>query len=107
MYHREQPKDKVHEYKNVTPSPNLAHVTQANGALAGGVHKKVALLRVEFGSCDHLSQLFHVSWLDVHNVEGLVSDLHMPEIDTEVICRQVSFLKYISVTECIYESCDK
>ena len=52
---------------------------------------------MELGSSDNLRQLLHVGWLDIHDIEGLVSDLHVPEVDAEVICRQVGLLNYSSV----------
>ena len=38
---------------------------------------------------DHLCELFHVGRLDVDNVEGLVGDLHVPQVDAEVVGREV------------------
>ena len=65
---------------------HLTHVAESDGSLAGTVHEQVALLRVELWSRDHLRQLLHVGRLDVHDVEGLVRDLHVPQIDPQVVC---------------------
>lgn len=46
----------------------FSHITQFDGALARTVHKDVALLRMEFSSCNHLGQFLHVGRFDVHNV---------------------------------------
>lgn len=47
---------------------------------------------MEFGSSNHLRKLFHVGWLDVYNVEALVGNFQVPQIDAEIICRQIRFL---------------
>jgi len=70
----------------------LPHVTKPNSTLAGGVDEEIALLGVELGGCDDLSELLHVGRFDVHDVEGLVRDLHVPQVDPEVICAQVRLL---------------
>ena len=64
---------------------HLSHVTQPDGALARTVHKQIALLGVELGGGDDLGELLHVGRLDVHDVEGLVCDLHVPQVDTQVV----------------------
>ena len=48
---------------------------------------------MELRGCDDLGELLHVSWLDVHDVEWLISDLHVPEVDAEVISGEVSLLQ--------------
>lgn len=45
-----------------------AHVAQPDGAFAAAVDKGVAVVRVELGGRDHLRQLLHVGWFDVHDV---------------------------------------
>lgn len=45
-----------------------SHVTQPDGAFAAAVDEGVAVVRVELSSRDHLCQLLHVGWFDVHNV---------------------------------------
>lgn len=53
------------------------HVTQANGPLAAAVDEGVAVLRVELGGCDHLCQLLHIGWFNVHNIwRGLGKELN-------------------------------
>lgn len=44
------------------------HVAQADGPLAAAVDKRVAVLWVELGRCDHFGQFLHIGWLDVNNV---------------------------------------
>jgi hypothetical protein len=51
------------------------HVTESDEALAGAVHKMVAVGRMEFGSRDDFSQLFHVGRLYVDYVETLIRDI--------------------------------
>lgn len=46
----------------------LSHVTQAQGAFAAAVDKQVTVVRVKLSRCDHLCQILHVGWLDVHDV---------------------------------------
>ena len=63
------------------------HVAEPYEALAGTVHKMVAVCWMEFGSRDDFSQLFHVGRLDVHYVETLIRDIEMPEIDAQIVSR--------------------
>lgn len=44
------------------------HVTEAQGALAAAVDEEVAVMRVELRRSDHLREVLHVSWFDVHDV---------------------------------------
>ena len=37
----------------------------------------------------HLCEFLHVGGLDVDDVEGLVGDLHVPQVDAEVVGREV------------------
>eukprot|EP00953_Heterococcus_sp_UTEX-ZZ885_P033649 17487-Heterococcus_DN1.PRE.3 len=48
----------------------------------------VAPVRVESSASDDLLQLFHVLWLNVHNIEALVSDPQVPQVHSQVICAQ-------------------
>lgn len=68
---------------------SLSHVAQSNGSLAGRVNEKVTLLWVEFASRDHFGELLHVGRFDINNIEGLIGDLHMPQVDAEVVGGQV------------------
>ena len=70
----------------------LSHVTQSDGSFAGAVDEEIALLGVELGGGDDLRELLHVGGLDVHDVEGLVRDLHVPQIDPQVVRRQIRLL---------------
>lgn len=45
-----------------------SHVTQTQGALAAAVHEQVAVMRVELSRCDHLGQILHIGWFDVHDI---------------------------------------
>jgi len=79
--------------------------------LAAAVDKEVAVRRVELGCGDDLSELLHVLRLDVDNVyraqdcslkkkrerakadrrtKALVRDVHVPQVDTEVVGRDES-----------------
>ena len=64
--------------------PQLS-ITEIIHYLAGRVDKEIALLGMELGSGDHLGQLLHVGGLDVHDVEGLVRDLHVPQVDAKIV----------------------
>ena len=48
---------------------------------------------MELAGGDDLCEFLHVGWLDVHDVEWLVSDLHVPQVDAEVISGEVSLLQ--------------
>ena len=41
----------------------------------------------------HLCEFLHVGGLDVDDVEGLIGDLHVPQVDAKVIGREISFLE--------------
>ena len=41
----------------------------------------------------HLCELLHVGGLDVHDVEWLVGDLHVPQVDPQVVRRQIGLLQ--------------
>ena len=45
--------------------------------------------RMELGSGDDFSELFHIDGLDVDDVEALVADVEVPEVDTKVVCADV------------------
>lgn len=47
---------------------SLSHVTQADRTFAAAVGEGVTLLRMELRRGDHLCQILHVGWLNVHNV---------------------------------------
>lgn len=40
---------------------------------------------MKLGSRDDFSELFHIRWLDVDNVETLILDVEVPQIDAEVV----------------------
>lgn len=44
------------------------HVTQADCSFTAAVDEQVTVLRVKLGCCDHLCQVLHVYWFNVHNV---------------------------------------
>lgn len=46
----------------------LPHVTESQGAFAAAVDKKVTVVGVELRRCDHLGQILHVGWFNVHDV---------------------------------------
>ena len=54
------------------------HIAETYEALAGTVHKVVAVGWVEFGGRDDFSELFHVGWFDVDYVETLIRYIQMP-----------------------------
>ena len=63
----------------------LSHVTESYCPFAGTVDEEIALLGVELGGGDDLRELLHVGGLDVHDVEGLVRDLHVPQVDAKIV----------------------
>lgn len=63
----------------------LPHVGKLDRALGAGVHEQVTRLGMEFGRGDDLRQLFHVCWLDVHDVEALVLNVQVPQVDSKII----------------------
>lgn len=68
-----------------------AHVSQLDGTTRAAVDEKVAALRMKARRCDHLCQLLHVLWLDVHDIETDLAVVHVPEVDAQVVCRQKCF----------------
>ena len=74
------------------PQGHLSHVTESDGPLAGAVHKEIALLRMELGGGDNLGELLHVGRLDVHDVEWLVCNLHVPQVDPQIVRGEIGFL---------------
>ena len=46
----------------------LSHVIQLNRSLTAAVHEEIALSRMEFSTCDHFSEFFHVWWLNIKNI---------------------------------------
>lgn len=46
---------------------------------------------MKFGRRDDLRQLFHISWLNVNNVEALILDVEIPEVDPQVIAADKCF----------------
>lgn len=46
----------------------LSHIAELDGAFAAAVHEQIAVDRMELGSGNDLSELFHIYRLNVHNV---------------------------------------
>ena len=46
----------------------FSHVTEAQGAFAAAIYKQVTVVRVKLSRCDHLRQVLHVGWFDIHDV---------------------------------------
>lgn len=67
------------------------HVTQTDEALARAVHEIVAIRWMELRGSDDLRQLLHIGRLYVHNVEALIRYIQVPQVDAQVIRRQVRF----------------
>ena len=63
----------------------LAHIGQLNRALGASIHEPVATLWAELGRGDNLSQLLHVRWLDINNVEALILDIQVPEVYPQIV----------------------
>ena len=70
---------------------SFTHVCQLDCALAASVHEPITALRVELCGGNHLGQLFHVSGLDVDNVEALILNVEIPQIDAQIIAANVCF----------------
>lgn len=45
-----------------------SHVTQSYCPLAAAIDEGVAVMRMEFCSCNHFCQLFHVCWFYIYNI---------------------------------------
>mmetsp|Transcript_51447 Transcript_51447/g.129077 ORF Transcript_51447/g.129077 Transcript_51447/m.129077 type:complete len:219 (-) Transcript_51447:624-1280(-) len=69
----------------------VAHIAQLDDALARTVHENAAVCGVELGGRDYLRQLLHVCGLDVHNIEALVVDGQVPQVDAQIVRRDVCF----------------
>ena len=47
-------------------------------------HKKSKKIKKrKLTGSNNFGQLFHISWLNVNNVKGLICNFHMPQIDPE------------------------
>lgn len=46
----------------------FSHVTEAQRAFTAAIDKQVTVVGMKLSRCDHLCQILHVGWLDVHNV---------------------------------------
>jgi hypothetical protein len=68
----------------------LPHICQLDGALGTCIHEPVATDRMEFRSSYDFSQLFHVCWFDVYNVEALILDVQIPKINSKVVAADES-----------------
>ena len=51
------------------------------------------LLKMKSAFFPYLCKLLHVGRLDIHNVKGLVGDLHVPQVDPQVVRGQVGLLQ--------------
>ena len=56
----------------------LSHIGQLYGTLRARIHEPVAALRMKFSSGNDFSQLLHVCWLYVDNVEALILNVEVP-----------------------------
>lgn len=65
----------------------LAHIRQLNRALRASIHEPVTALWVEFCGRNNLSQLLHVRWLDIDDVEALILNIQVPEVYPQIIGR--------------------
>lgn len=45
-----------------------SHVTETSGSCAAAEGQQVAVVRVKFCHCDHLTQILHVFWLQIYNI---------------------------------------
>lgn len=70
---------------------------------------------MEFGRGNHLGQLFHVSWLDVNDVEALVLYVEVPKIDPQIVTADKSLsvavdrdtVNVVSVCICVVSTWDR
>lgn len=67
----------------------FSHICELDGPFRAGVHKPVAALWVEFGSCDDLGQLLHIGGLYVDDIKALILDVQVPEVDAQVVAADV------------------
>lgn len=63
----------------------LSHIGELDGAFTRSVHEPIATLRVELRGRDNFSELLHVCWLDVNNVEALILDVEVPQVYPQVV----------------------
>jgi hypothetical protein len=74
----------------ITQGP-LPHIRKLDCALGTGVHEPVTADGVEFGRGDDLSEFFHISRLDIHDVEALILDVQIPQVHTEIVTADKGF----------------
>ena len=61
------------------------HVTQPDCPFAAAVHEGVAVVGVELSRRDHLRELLHVGWLDVHDIgEGNGNPLQCSSLENPI-----------------------
>lgn len=90
----------------------VTHVRKFDVALRAAVHEQIAVYGVKLSGGDDLGQLLHVHWLDIHDVfptdkhpdedmrmskrglltEATVADIQVPEVNSQVIRRDIRFL---------------
>jgi hypothetical protein len=63
----------------------LSHVSKLDGSLGTRIHEPIAACRVKLSCSNDLSELFHVRWFDVDNVEALVLDVEVPEVNSKIV----------------------
>ena len=63
----------------------LPHVCKLDRAFRACIHEPVAALWMKFCSSYDFGQLFHISWLNINNVEALILDIQVPEIYSQVV----------------------
>lgn len=63
----------------------LPHISQLDRSFRAGIHEPIAAFWMKLGGRDDFSELFHIRWLDVDDVETLILDVEVPQIDAEVV----------------------
>ena len=69
----------------------LPHVAQPYRSFTGWVYEEITFFRVEFAGSDDFCQFLHVGRFDVHDVERLIRDLHVPQVDAQIVGRKIGF----------------
>lgn len=63
----------------------LPHIGQFNRSFRAGIHEPIAAFWMKLGCRNDFSQLFHVRWFDVNDVEALILNVEIPKIDAQVV----------------------
>ena len=63
----------------------LSGIVQLDGSLAATIHEEITVVGVEGSRSNYFREFFHVGRLDVNDVKALIRNLHVPQVNAEVV----------------------